>query len=115
MDRNSIRRFTCKRCGKPSTDLQGGFTQYSQKHETELIYENVDLCDKCFKQTNAEKKNLGFLQEAIQKGVFKQDDMEVLKRFQTDKYFRRAILENIGVIKTSNPIPLSKWGLSYVG
>lgn len=110
MNRNTVRKFICKRCDKPSKDLQGGFTQHSTKHDIDLIYENIDLCDKCFKKTRQEEKNLSFLQEGIEKGLIDKDDIETLKRFQTDIYFRRAILENLGIIKTSNPIDLSKVG-----
>ena len=114
MDRNTVRKFVCKRCGKNATDLQGGFTQYSQKHETDLIYENVDLCKKCFKKTQQESKNLAILQEAIVQGIFKETDLDHIKRFQTDIYFRRAVTEQIGAINCKNPISLEKWGLKNV-
>jgi hypothetical protein len=101
LNRKTIRHFICKRCSKPSKDLQGGFSQYSEKHETELIYENIDLCDKCFKITTREEKNLAHLQSAIQQNIIKQEDIETLKRFQTDLPFRRSILEKIGAIKVN--------------
>ena len=93
--RGSIRKFVCKRCGKDAQDLQGGFTQYSKKFETNLVYENIDLCDKCFKITTREQKNLTHLQTAIELGVINKDDIETLKKFQTDKHFRKTVLENL--------------------
>lgn len=111
MNRNTIRKFVCKRCGKDAKDLQGGFKQFSEKHQVELEYENIDLCDRCFKITIREEKNVKYLQQAIAENLIKQEDIESLKRFQTDRFFRRAILENLGVIKTNNPIDLGRWGL----
>jgi hypothetical protein len=97
----SLRKFTCKRCGKPSKDLQGGFTTFNKKHNVELMYENIDLCDKCFKKTTREEKNLKYLQEAISQNIIDKDDVATLKRFQVDMPFRRDILEKIGVIKVN--------------
>jgi hypothetical protein len=104
----TVRKFICKRCEKPSKDLQGGFSQWSQKHQAELIYENIDLCDKCFKITRNEEKNLKYLQEAMSKGLIKEGDIETLKRFQMEKPFRTEILEKLGYIKRKGVTPVGE-------
>ena len=97
-----LRKFICKRCGKKSTDKKGGFSIHSEKHNVDLIYENIDLCDRCFKKTTREEKNLKYLQEAITRGLINQNDIPTLKKFQTNLCFRKEILEKIGVIKNNS-------------
>jgi hypothetical protein len=101
-ERKTVRHFICKRCEKPSKDLQGGFTQHSEKHDVDLVYENIDLCPKCFKKTNKEEKNLSHITEAINRGLIEQTDVTSLKRFQTDMPFRKLILEKCGIIKNNS-------------
>jgi len=95
------RHFVCKRCGKKATDLQGGDRIYSKKHDCIIESENVDLCNRCFKLTRKEEKNVQFLQMAIQEGVLDKDDVEAFKKFQTDKVFKKEILEKCGIIKVN--------------
>lgn len=114
MDSRSIRKFICKRCGKPSKDLQGGFNQFSTKHNIVIQYENIDLCDRCFKITNREQKHIENLKKAIELGVISDKDIESLKLFQSNVHFRKTILEKIGVIKVNGIIPkTSKYPPSY--
>ena len=100
MIEKTMRKFTCVRCGKKTQDKQGGFSQYSQKHETDLIYENIDLCDKCFKKTTKEERSVKMLEGLVEQGILSRDNIEELKLFQTDPQFKRECLIKGGFIKT---------------
>jgi hypothetical protein len=95
-----MRKFVCKRCGKKATDKQGDFSHYSQKHETTLFYENIDLCDKCFKKTTKEERSVKMLEGLVEQNILSRDDIEGLKRFQKDPQFKRECLIKGGFIKT---------------
>lgn len=97
MNRNTIRHFICIRCHKSSTDKQGGFTRHDIKLNADLIYENYDLCKKCFKKTLKEQKQIGQVQELIEKKILSSE--EDIKRFQTDPIFRRETVSKYFIAK----------------
>ncbi len=86
-----IRTFYCKRCNKKSHDKEGGFSRYDTKNKVNLIYENIDLCPKCFKITKKDQQRLTMIQKLMQLKILNNE--EDLKRFQTDKQFRNKLIQ----------------------
>lgn len=87
-----IRTFICKRCGKKDHDKEGGFSRFDTKHNVNLIYENIDLCRKCFKITKKEQMRLTMVQKLMELKLLVTE--EDIKRFQTDKQFRNKLIQD---------------------
>jgi len=100
MVRETTRRFICKRCGKPSTDKMGGFSRWDSKNQVEIIYENIDLCNPCFKRTRKEQSQIGMLQQLMQKGILKTEEDFI--KFQEDKQFRNKLIQENFVAKSGD-------------
>jgi len=101
------RKFICKRCGKQSSDEQGGFERFDKKLDIKIVYENVDLCKKCFNRSVKDYNQLRFVESLSQKGILKTE--EDFLKFQSDKKFRtKLIRENFenkaGELKKRNAL-----------
>ena len=103
-----VRHFICKRCEKPSTDEHGGFSRYDKKHNAELIYENVDLCRKCFKLTRKDQSNFNRIKILFEKHILNENN---IKQFQTDRQFKFMIHKKYFVAKKGD---LKKINESYI-
>ena len=91
MERNTIRKFICKRCNKPTHDFLAvakGILPDGTRWEDE----NIDLCKRCFKITRKEMNQTEVIREALTTGLVQDKD---LKRLQTDKDFKRKIFREL--------------------
>ncbi len=97
MDRNTIRKFICKRCNKPTHDFLA-VAKGVLPDGTRWEDENLDLCKKCFKITRKEYNQTEVIREALSYGLIKDED---LPKLQTDKDFKRKIFRELAERKSA--------------
>jgi len=103
MERNTIRKFICKRCNKPTHDFLA-VAKGVLPDGTRWEDENLDLCKRCFKITRKETNQTEVIREALAQGLVKDEE---LPKLQIDANFKRKIFRELaerksGLLKRRN-------------